>query len=191
MVLEGEISSRRTGKFLRFVSAVTGFLFVRAVVLFILTYILGLRRRGKIEAEGSLLKMEIESSFLGFKIKKSSVDIPMRSISCVQRDEGAGVLPVLGAALGMMVGFAAGFIFLVQWSTTLLGIYIILGFACIVAGIIVDFLVSAAVPRLRGKRSVLLAAGRTVYRVSGASQDQVAQFMDLWKEKVRLYSSTH
>lgn len=185
MVLEGEISSRRTGKFLRFISAVTGFLFLRAVVLFILTCILGLRRRGKIEAEGSLLKMEIESSFLGFKLKKSNVDIPMRSITYVQRDEGSGTLPVLGAALGMMVGFAAGFIFLVQWSTTLLGIYIILGFACIIAGIVVDFLVSAAVPRLRGKRSILLAVGQVVYRVSGAPRDQVAQFMDLWKDKIR------
>jgi hypothetical protein len=180
LALEGEISRRSPGKLLRFILAVTGILFVRALVLFLFTYILGFRRKGKISSDGSILKIETELFMLGRKVRTSTTRVPLRDILCIRTDESAGVLPVLGATLGLMAGLLLGFIFLVEWSTTLLGIYIIIAFGCLLAGIAIDLLVSFILPRLKGRSSLSFTTRAEIYRLTGIPGDRLASFMDGW-----------
>jgi hypothetical protein len=180
LCLEGEISRRSSGKFLRFILAVMGVLLLRALVLFLFTYILGFRRKGTITSDGSTLKVEMESFMLGRKVRTSMTHVPVRNIIYIRTDESAGVLPVLGATLGLVTGLLLGFIFLVEWSTTLLGIYIIIGFGCILAGIAIDLLVSFIVPRIRGRRSLSFATRTDIFRLTAVRGDQLASFMDAW-----------
>lgn len=179
-VLEGEITRRSGGKLFSFILAVTGIAFLRAIVQFIATYILGFRRKGRVSAEGYLLKIEIESYMLGRRVRQSQAHVPFRNIIYIQKDDSISLLPVLGAAMGLMAGFAAGFVFLVQWSMTLLGIYIIIGFACILLGIAVDFLFSFIIPRIRGRSSFIFATQKEVYRMRGVPEKQISGFMEKW-----------
>jgi hypothetical protein len=180
VALEGEISRRPAGRLLRFILAVTGIAFLKAVVGFVSTYVLGFRRRGRVTAEGSLISIDVESYMMGRRVRRSRTHIPFRSVVFIRKDESLGVMPVLGAALGLMAGLALGFIFLVQWSMTLLGIYIIVGFACVLVGASIDLLVSFIIPRLRGRSTFVFATRSDVYRLRNVPVEQVEGFMDRW-----------
>jgi len=180
VTIEGEISRRSSGRLLRFVLAVTGILTLAAAARFVLSYVLGLRRKGRIVTDGSMLRVETELFILGRRIRQSRSHVPFRSVQRISQDESAGVLPVLGAALGLVGGLAAGFIALVQWSMTLLGIYIIVGLACVLAGIALDILCSFVIPRARGRSSFTLATPTDVFTLTGVPREQIVRFMDRW-----------
>jgi hypothetical protein len=122
----------------------------------------------------------MEFFMFGRKVRTSMIHVPVRNIITIRTDESAGVLPVLGATLGLVAGLLLGFIFLVEWSTTLLGIYIIIGFGCLLAGIAIDLLVSFIVPRLKGRRSLSFTTRTDIFRLTAVRGDQLASFMDAW-----------
>lgn len=186
VIVEGELCRRPARRFLRFLLAVTGISFLRALGLFVSTWVLGFRKRAKVLSDGSILTLEVESSMLGRRMSQSRTHIPVRSVLQVRREDNLGALPVMGGALGLMAGFALGFIVLVQWSRTLLGIYIIIGFACVLLGIGVDIFVSFLYPRLGKKSSLSLSTQSEVYTLRGVAEDQIETFLRTWKTGSRL-----
>jgi len=181
VLVEGELCRRPARRFLRLLLAVTGISFVRALGLFVSTWVLGFRKRAKVFSDGSMLTLEVESSMLGRRMRRSRTHIPVRSVVQVRREDNLGALPVMGGALGLMAGFALGFVVLVQWSRTLLGIYIIIGFVCVLLGIGVDIFVSFIYPRLGKKSSLSFSTRSEIYTVRGVAEGQIEAFLKTWK----------
>jgi len=181
VIVEGELCRRPARRLLRFLLAVTGISFLKALGLFVSTWVLGFRKRGRVLSDGSLLTLEVESSMLGRRLRQSRTHIPVRNVLQVRREDNLGALPVMGGALGLMAGFALGFIVLVQWSRTLLGVYIIIAFACVLLGIGVDIFVSFLYPRLGRKSSLSLSTQTDVYTLRGVPDDRIEAFLKAWK----------
>jgi hypothetical protein len=181
VLAEGELCRRPARKLVRVLLAVTGISFLRALGLFVSTWVLGFRKRGRVFSDGSLLTLEVESSMLGRRVKQTTIHIPVRSVLQVRREDNLGAMPVMGGVFGLLAGLALGFIVLVQWSRTLLGIYIIIGFACVLLGIGVDIFVSFIYPRLGRKSSLSLSTQNEVYTLRGVPDDQIEAFLRTWK----------
>ncbi len=186
--IEGDLVRSSRKKAVRFFLAVTGILFLRALLLFFSGYILGFRRRGKLTREGSTLRLQEERFMLGRKIGTRETVVPLRAILWIRRDERVGLLYVLSAALGLIAGMLVGFVFFVEWSITLLGIYLIIGFGCILGGIAVDIAVSFLLPHVRKRSSLSFATTTETYHLSGVAEDKIDIFLGKVNAHLRMES---
>jgi len=181
LVLEGNFSHYYSGKIVRFLMGITGISFLKAIILFFLRYVIGFKRKCFLFSDEKNYLIEVRIFLLGFELKKTKFFIPRESIVTIRIDESLSFLPILGIAGGLITGLLLGFIFLVEWSLTLFGRYIILCFLCILFGIGVEIAFGVLIPRFKKKRSVQLITKTHTYRISGVDEKKLDLFVESFK----------
>lgn len=152
--LNGKISFMRERRVLKFLSAVTGLLSVKIILIFLLRYFAGYAKKGKIEVTKEEVLLYGKLYLFGKQIRKFEKKIPTSRLKRLEKDYHYKNLTLLSAAGGLVSGVLIAFICLVEWSFSMLGIYIISFFLFIILGITFEILGSIIIPHLKGETAL-------------------------------------
>jgi hypothetical protein len=182
--LEGEIRRRPLGGGWRLVAAFTGLLLAWHVFAALARYALGLRRAGRVSVDGRFVRVETELRAFGATLRRSTSLIPVHAVLFMERREGVAPWALAGGAIGLAAGLLLGFAFLVEWSRSLLGVYVIAALGCVIAGVAVDLAVARLAPRLRGRTALVVMTytrhPAPLLLLTGAPAREVERFVEEW-----------
>jgi len=184
--IDGRLAPRLRSRVLRLLMGLTGLLLARALVVFVASYLLGYRRpcTARIHDEGIVI--ESSTCLLGRIVRTVATRIPPWKIDRVDREDRFRHAHVLVGALFFLLGVAGGFGLVVEWAWTRFGLYLLLGLGAIALGIAIDLAVVALVPAARGRSTIVIWGGGSIFRIEDVVDGTVDGFTRGFEELSRV-----
>lgn len=158
--LEGRVGPSPRRAWLTVLLGMTGILFVVLALRLIGRYVLGYKTPGEVSIGADAVTVRWRTILLGRTLRDREVVLPREGLAAVVREIRYPSLHLYAGLVALAIGSYLGMSMVVDglraWSTSLLGV----GLLVVLAGIILDFALASIIPTTRGKCRLLLRPRR-------------------------------
>ncbi len=147
----GEIDDVERGRWLRALSAITGWSLVRGTVRGVGRLVFSWKRPATITLDGERLRVVGHSEFLGRTLRTFDVRWPLAGIAEIRREERFPALPVAIGAFALALGAILGARSVIEGAGVSYFPLVAIGLGAIAGGIFVEFVTRALFPGTQGR----------------------------------------
>ncbi len=176
--LDGEFEGALWGFGAKLIAAITGILLIRWLVQLFARYLMGYRRKAKVDLGPSAVTVEEVTRLLGREVRQATHSHSLRSLRSGGIVRSFRTLHLFIGAAGLVGGAALGANFMVEGALSGYPPLALFGLAVIGGGILLDFLLEVLVPNKRGVCTLSLDFGRrNTVRLRGVNRDKALAFV--------------
>jgi hypothetical protein len=158
--VQGHLSPLPRGPFITFLQAFTGWLLVRSIAVLVGRYVLSLKRDAKVAVTQSGVDVDAKVGLLGRELRDLSAHYPAAGLASVTREVRYPSLHVYAGLAALLLGTYAGVTFLAWGVPSTSPRLILYGVLALLAGVVLDLLITSVVPGARGRCRMVIVPKR-------------------------------